>query len=94
MFVATVTLPGLVNALDQEFATKVDVQAWLDDDSTNFGWLLRGDESTIFTARQFASRENLTVANRPLLTIDFTEVVNGGNQVVITPAINLLLDNN
>ena len=70
-----------------------DVQAWLDDDSTNFGWLLRGDESTLFTARQFASRENLTAAS-PLLTIDFTNVGNGGNQILITPAINLLLDNN
>ena len=68
-----------------------DVQAWLDDESTNFGWILRGDETAMPTARQFASRENLSAAI-PVLTIDFTPGAVG--QVVITPAINLLLDNN
>ncbi len=33
-----------------------DVQAWVADPSTNFGWLVRGDESGIRTARAFASR--------------------------------------
>ena len=67
-----------------------DVQAWLDDDSTNFGWILRGDEVNFPTARQFACRENLTVPIRPFLTIEFTTT----GLVLITPAINLLLDKN
>jgi protocatechuate 3,4-dioxygenase beta subunit len=49
-----------------------DVQQWLDDPASNFGWLLRGDESETGTAKRFDSSENTTKANRPTLTIDFT----------------------
>ncbi|MCI0779349.1 MAG: DNRLRE domain-containing protein [Chloroflexi bacterium] len=48
-----------------------DVQAWLDSPDANFGWLLRGGESGIRTAKRFHSRENTDAGNRPLLTIDF-----------------------
>ena len=48
-----------------------DVQSWLDDPDANFGWLLRGNESGIQTAKRFDSRENGTAGNRPQLTIDF-----------------------
>jgi len=48
-----------------------DVQSWLDDPNNNFGWSLLTDESVIQTARRFGSRENATVANRPLLTIEY-----------------------
>ena len=36
-----------------------DVQAWVDDPATNFGWIVIGDESTTGTARRFDSREAL-----------------------------------
>jgi hypothetical protein len=49
-----------------------DVQAWLDQPSTNFGWLLHGDETATSTARRFDSRENTTAANRPVLIVHFT----------------------
>ncbi len=49
-----------------------DVQAWLDSPATNFGWILIGDESKAATARQFDSRDNLTVSKRPKLTIYYT----------------------
>ncbi|MEX2186115.1 MAG: DNRLRE domain-containing protein [Pirellulales bacterium] len=49
-----------------------DVQGWIDGDTANFGWLLRGNESTARTAREFASSEFLPVSNRPALTVDFT----------------------
>jgi Fibronectin type III domain len=49
-----------------------DVQAWLDSPATNFGWILIGDEAISGTARQFDSRENLTVSKRPKLTIYYT----------------------
>jgi hypothetical protein len=48
-----------------------DVQVWLDTPSSNFGWLLRGDESTSATSKRFASGETTTANNRPKLTIDF-----------------------
>jgi hypothetical protein len=49
-----------------------DVQGWLDDPLSNNGWILTGNEVNIRTARQFASRQNPTIANRPTLTIDYT----------------------
>ena len=47
-----------------------DVQGWLDDTSSNHGWLLKGDESRSRTAKRFASRE--TVTNAPILTVEYT----------------------
>ena len=53
--------------------TIADVQSWLDSPATNFGWILRGDESSAGDARRVDSRENLTAANRPTLTITYSE---------------------
>lgn len=47
-----------------------DVQAWLDNASTNSGWLLMGNETGILTAKRFATRE--ASANRPTLRVDYT----------------------
>lgn len=49
-----------------------DVQAWLDDPSTDFGWILIGNEGSNGSAIRFDSRENNVVDNRPVLTVDFT----------------------
>jgi predicted lipoprotein with Yx(FWY)xxD motif len=49
-----------------------DVQAWLDDPSANFGWLLLGNESGNQTAKRFDSRESLEDKDRPKLTVEFT----------------------
>jgi hypothetical protein len=46
-----------------------DVQSWLDNPSTNFGWLAKGDESTSSTAKRFDSRQSTTP---PVLTIGYT----------------------
>jgi hypothetical protein len=48
-----------------------DVQGWLDNASSNFGWVVLGDE-TGRSAKRFDSKENSTPANRPMLTIDYT----------------------
>jgi hypothetical protein len=45
-----------------------DVQSWLNDPATNFGWLVLGDESDIATAKRFDTRES---ASPPVLTIQF-----------------------
>lgn len=47
------------------------VQVWLDQPSTNFGWILLGNEATARTAKRFNSREIPTSSSRPLLTIEF-----------------------
>ena len=46
-----------------------DVQAWLDNPASNFGWLMLGDETAIATAKRFDTRES---ASPPMLTIEFT----------------------
>jgi hypothetical protein len=51
--------------------TVSDVQKWLDNPATNFGWLIQGNENYGQTARRFDSRENPVVSNRPLLTIEY-----------------------
>ena len=50
-----------------------DVQSWLDNPQSNFGWMLiSNSEDTTFTARRFGSRENS--ASFPRLSIQFTPV--------------------
>jgi hypothetical protein len=52
-----------------------DVQNWLNNPTTNFGWILLCNETTAATARRFASRENATVSNRPSLSITYSTVL-------------------
>jgi hypothetical protein len=49
-----------------------DVQQWVNTPSANFGWILVGDESVGATAKRFDTKENLTAANRPSLSVTFT----------------------
>jgi hypothetical protein len=48
-----------------------DVQSFLDSPSTNFGWLLRGNEAAPSTGKRFATREEPTIDRQPTLTITF-----------------------
>ncbi len=45
-----------------------DVQSWLDNPASNFGWLVLGDESAAATAKRFDTRES---ASPPVLTIQY-----------------------
>lgn len=51
-----------------------DVLAWLADGSSNFGWILIGDESQNGTARRFDSRHHASPDGRPRLVLDYTVV--------------------
>ena len=54
-----------------------DVQAWMNDPQSNFGWILMSDDETSpFTARRFGSREDPNAM--PLLTIEFAVVPEPG----------------
>ena len=55
-----------------------DVQSWLDNPASNFGWLVLGDETAIATAKRFDTRES---ASPPMLTIEFIP----GPRVLPTP---------
>lgn len=48
-----------------------DVQEWLDDSETNFGWILTASESGT-TAKRFNSRENSDAASRPKIEVTYT----------------------
>ncbi|MEC9374087.1 MAG: DNRLRE domain-containing protein [Planctomycetota bacterium] len=48
-----------------------DVQAWLDDPASNFGWMVIGDEGSLQTAKRFDSR-HAGEATRPMLVIENT----------------------
>jgi hypothetical protein len=45
-----------------------DVQSWVNDPASNFGWLVLGDESTAATSKRFDTRES---ASPPVLTIQY-----------------------
>lgn len=45
-----------------------DVQGWLDNPTSNFGWLMLGNETTFLTAKRFDTRES---ANPPVLAITY-----------------------
>lgn len=49
-----------------------DVQGWLDDPTTEHGWILIADESGGITAKRFNTREHADVATRPVLTVTYT----------------------
>lgn len=49
-----------------------DVQMWLDNPSANFGWLLRGNESTLMTTKRFDSKDNLLASVRPILEVCYS----------------------
>jgi spore coat protein A len=55
-----------------------DVQLWVDNSSTNFGWLVKGDETARRTADRFESRESTDVGFRPVLAVDFTPPAGSG----------------
>jgi hypothetical protein len=53
----------------QSPALLADVQDWLINPTSNFGWVLVGNEAANSTAKRFDARENQTAANRPQLLI-------------------------
>ena len=55
-----------------------DVQSWLDNPASNFGWLVLGDESVSPTSKRFDTRES---ASPPVLTIQYI----AGPRVLPTP---------
>ncbi len=52
-------------------ALAVDVQSWLDDPASNFGWLLLGDEVTPSTSRRIHSRESFDPDSWPSLVLQY-----------------------
>ena len=51
-----------------------DVQGWLDDPTSNHGWLLRGNEAASSTVKRFDSREHEDLVLRPWLRVEFLRI--------------------
>ena len=49
-----------------------DVQLWLDDPASAFGWLVKGNEAASFTAKKFSSKEEANPALHPKLVVEYT----------------------
>lgn len=75
-FEAAISAEAVVDSIGDYFwgstpQLVADVQAWVNDPATNFGWILIGDETTA-SAKRFDSRESATLELRPELVIDFS----------------------
>ena len=96
-FASTVTASTQVNAVGSyswgsTSQMVADVQGWLANPSSNFGWILIGNESTNTTTKRFDSRENSTAANRPKLTVTYT-VATAVSQIAAVAAETALEQN-
>jgi hypothetical protein len=49
-----------------------DVQSWLDDPTSEHGWILIGDEQAPSTVKRFESRESPNAAGQPRLVVEFS----------------------
>ena len=50
-----------------------DVQTWLDNPDSNFGWALIGDESSNKTTKRFNSMENFIARSWPVLVVEWQQ---------------------
>lgn len=48
-----------------------DVESWVNDPASNFGWIMRGDETSTGNTKRFSSRQNGDPAHDPRLVIDY-----------------------
>jgi spore coat protein A len=49
-----------------------DVQAWLSNPATNYGWMIVGNETGTRVTKRFDSRQNPDTTHRPTLEVTFT----------------------
>jgi cytochrome c peroxidase len=67
-----------------------DIQSWVDNPSTNFGWILRGLENSNSSSKRFSSKENTGNggANTPFLTVVYDAPAPTGLLPVPVPTEN------
>lgn len=66
-----------------------DVQMWLNTPGQNFGWLLKGPETSAGQARRFATKEEEDVTQRPVLRIEYTVPAPGAMGLLIAGLVPL-----
>lgn len=69
-----------------------DVQSWIDNPSTNFGWILRGAGNGSETAARFASSEySLGDSFRPTLVINYAPIPEPSAALLLLPGAAVLV---
>lgn len=68
---ATTSVAGVGTYTWSDPGLTADVQRWVDDRSSNFGWLLRTVETGFQTAKAFATREDPDPTARPALIVAY-----------------------
>jgi hypothetical protein len=75
-FASTVTATaGIVGGLNIVSSTPqllADLQGWMTSPSTNFGWIVRGDETSFGSSLRFDTRESTLPGTQPMLVIDYS----------------------
>lgn len=68
------TLTGTANGVPLSWTVTSDVQAYVNGTTTNYGWLVKDNDETGNATRTatYATKEDATAANRPLLSVSFT----------------------
>lgn len=51
-----------------------DLQGWVNNAATNYGWIIRSDEIILQSAKRFSSRTNPIITERPTLSVTYTTV--------------------
>lgn len=69
---ASTAVAGLGSYTWSSAGMVADVQDWLDNPETNFGWLLKGNEATSGTAKRFDSRTSANASRRPVLVVEYS----------------------
>lgn len=69
---ATTTVGGTGSYNWSSAGLVADVQSWVDEPATNYGWMLRAPEGGGRSAKRFDSVQNVNETRRPMLTLDFT----------------------
>ncbi len=68
--VTNVNTPGIYNWSSAGMVS--DVQQWLVNPASNYGWMIKGIETANSQSKRLDSRENSITGNRPSLTINYS----------------------
>jgi len=86
---ATTAVSGFATQTWSSAQMASDIQAWAASPSTNFGWVLVGNETTNFTAYEFGSRESGALG--PSLSVTYEATVPEPGALALVAAAPLLL---
>lgn len=80
---ATTPVSGLGQYTWSSGEMTADVQQWLQNPATNFGWFVLGAEGVTGSAKRFASSESTDASLRPLLDVTYVVPAPGGLTTIL-----------